>query len=398
MSGTDMRLRELLEIAASEPPGGVSVAEVRRLARRRRTRHTTVGTAAAAAACAAVSIAAAAASGPASGHPSASGPPAAGVPRYYVQEGSPAGNGFVVYRQAVVRDTATGAVTAPVSCPPGLVLSGRVAAAGDEGFFMACVLVSGSGRHEVILGSRIYRFEVRSRGTINGYALVPGGTLPGRGVEELTAAADGSAIAMWTFPKPLGGGGNPALLVINTSTGAHATWSAIPRTAVEDISLSPGGRELRFILGRSRSAGVDPQEYELAQVSPASQGGSLGSARVLVHVPTLPELTLISYADLSSDGSVLTVAEMSSPPQAGGRAEMVVEEISVQTGKVIRILFLAAFTPRSNYGSVASSDPSGRYVIVIYGNSAATRNGWLRLGHLVPLAPVAGTPGLYETW
>ncbi len=398
MSGTDTRLRQLLEIAAGEPPGGVSAAEVRRLARRRRALHTTVAAAAAAAACAAVSIVAAGASGLVSGHPSAPGLPLARAPRYYVQEGSPAGNGFVVYRQAVVRDTATGAVTAPVSCPRGLMLSGRVAAAGEGAFFMACVLVSGSGRHEVIFGSRIYRFEVTSRGTINGYTLVPGGTLPGQGVEELTAAADGSAIAMWTFPRPLGGGGNPALLVIDTSTGAHARWSAAPRTAVEDISLSPDGRELRFILARSRSGSGDPQEYELAQVSPASLGGSLSSARVLMHVPAPPELTLISYADVSLDGSVLTVAEMSTPPQAGGRAEVAVEQISVETGTVIRILFRAAFTPRSNYGAVVSSDPSARYIIVIYGNSTARRNGWLDRGRLVPLAPATATQALYETW
>ncbi len=39
MSGLDTRLRELLELAAGEPPRSVSASEVRRRARRRKTLH-----------------------------------------------------------------------------------------------------------------------------------------------------------------------------------------------------------------------------------------------------------------------------------------------------------------------------------------------------------------------
>jgi hypothetical protein len=394
MSGTDTRLRELLEIAVGEPPGGVSVEVVRRIARRRQTLHTTVTAVGAAMACAAVSVVAV---GLASTRPAASGHQAPGVPRFYLQQGPPValGNGLVlVDRRAVVRNSATGKITATVRCPwAGAATSSDIPAAGHETFYMACLRTRGSGMHMTFVGSRIYRFQVTGKGTVDGYSVVAGGALPGRAVDGLAAAADGSAIAMSTFRRSPLLGGTDTVLVINTRTGAHANWSTTGRRAfgAEDLSLSPNGRELRFLTFTG-----DPQKWMLAQVSPAGRGGSLGSARMLVSVPALQA---ISYAQVSPDGSTVTAAGVRSLPPQGDESEVMVEQISVATGRVIRIPFLATFrSTTGGFGSRASSDPSGRYIIVIYGTSAHTRNGWIDHGRLVPLAPAVAPQGLSETW
>jgi hypothetical protein len=401
MSGTDTQVRELLEIAAGEPPGSVSVSEVRHLARRRRTLH---GTAVAAAVAAVSVLGSALAVGAAgvSGQPPARWALAARLPPYYVQQQLDVGNGLVFYQPAVVRDTATGAAMASVGCPwAGAAISGPVAPTGDEAFFMACMRIGGSRRHPTVIGSRIYRFQVTSTGTVDGYSLVPGGTFPGRAVYGLTAAADGSALAMWTYSGFLASPGPFALLVVNARTGAHADWQPVAGRSVEDLSLSPNGDDLRFLTGRSRWGTGQPRELELAQVSPASLGGSLGSARMLVHVPTPAVMTLMPYAQVSPDGSVLTVAEVDVPPGVGDAnvfATVTVEQISLATGKIIRVLCREAISGTSNFSAVASSDPSGRYIILVYGDSTAKRNGWLRSGRLVPLAPAVAPEGLSETW
>jgi hypothetical protein len=391
MSGTDTRLRELLEIAVGEPPGGISAEAVRRVARRRQTLHTTVTAVGAAMACAAVSVVAV---GLASSRPTAAGHLAPGVPPFYVQQNPPLLDGlFSVDRQAVVRARRTGAITAIVRCPwAGAAISGDIAAAGHETFFMACLRTRGAGIHVTPVGSRIYRFRVTGKGTVDGYSLVAGAALPGLAVEGLAAAADGSAVASSTFRRSPLVGGIPTVLVINTRTGAKADWSSAGLGfAPQELSLSPNGRELRFLAFIG-----DSQSLALAQVSPAGRGGSLRTAHALVHMHALAS---ISYAQVSPDGSIVTVAGVAaaSLPGAAG-ARVTVEQISVQTGKVIRVLFRSAIRNASSLAFRASSDPSGRYIIVVYGNLASSRNGWIDHGRLVPLTPAITAADLIETW
>jgi hypothetical protein len=289
-----------------------------------------------------------------------------------------------------VRDTATGAITATVRCPwAQAAISGDIAAADHKTFFMACLRTRGSGANATVIGSRIYRFRVTGTGTVDDYSLVA--ALPGRALDGLAAAANGSALVTSTFRSLFPG--PSAVLVINTRTGAHASWSpTAPATFAQDFSLSPNGRELRFLLFNGHR-----QEWAFLQVSPASRGGSLTRARVLVH---LPPLQTISYAQVSRDGAVLTVVGVSFPQRAGD-TDLVVEQISVGTGKIIRILFRAALPSITGFyvtGPGPSSDPSGRYIIVIYDDQGVNRNGWIDRGRLVPLAPAVAPAGLYETW
>jgi hypothetical protein len=397
MSGTDARLRELLDIAVGEPPGSISVPEVRRRARRRRTLHGITAAAAAAACCAAVSVLALGLAAPLFGHSSSprrgSHGGAVSVPRYYLQEQDSRD------QRALVRTTATGAVTATVRCPwAGAAISG-IAPTGDDAFFMTCERASGSLDHiPVVTGSRLYRFRLTSAGRVARYSAVPGGALPGLATFGLTAAADGSEVAMNTStgrpPRTSTG-----VLVINTTTGAHAVWRGTggrPSDALyQDFTLSPNGRDLRFLTTGSLLIGSGhPEEW---QVSPASRGGLLSSARVLVRVPSRKSVPmLIVYAQVNPGGSVLTLVAVQLPVRPR-TTTVVVEQISVASDRVIRDLFRAG--ARGGFNAIgASSDPTGRYIILDYSPQHGVSNGWLEHGHLVALTPARGTIPAYETW
>ncbi len=376
MSGTGARLRELLDNATSQ---------VRLLARRRRGRHGIAAASSAAAACAAVSVLALGLAGPLSGHSTSPRPrssaQAAGVPHYYIQDDDydqaynlPGG-----FRRALVRDTASGKVTATVRCPwTGAVIM-EVAATSDEAFFIACQRDSGSK----VIGSRLYRFELTSAGRVRGYTSVPGGVLPGTATSDLTAAAGGSEIAMVTSARA-----GYSVLVINTTTGAHSAWrGTIAETIIpEALTLSPNGRDLRFF--------TDGSEF---QVSPASRGGLLSSARVLVRL-AVADSAGVGYAQVSPSGSVLTVAALQpqiAKPPARVKATWIVRQISIPSGRVIRVLFRATLAINEVLFLNASSDPTGQYIILVYGTGttkAGYRNGWLDHGRLVLLTPAHAVP------
>jgi hypothetical protein len=420
MSATDTRVRELLETAVGEPPGSISVTEVRRLARRRRTLHGVTAASVAAACCAGVFLLALGLAGPLFGHspgPTSSAQP--GVPRYYIQEQDNVGAMLRITRRALVRDTATGAVTASVRCPwPGAIITG-IAPADNNVFFVACQRSSGSVRNG-LFNTRLYRFQLTSGGRVPRYNQVPGGALPGLITHGLTAAADGSEVAMSTATTGHSAGPYAGLLVINTRTGAHAVWRASRRLSTDrynlklqriqlsqdlsqGLTLSPNGRVLRFFTTGPTPSTVfctprpcsDPA---VRQLSPASKGGELNSARLLVALPSLsssPEPAI--YARVSTGGSALTMAAI----QQSARAEdLVVEQISVSSGRVIRLLFRADL--RNAFAVQVSSDPTGRYIILDYipthGPEHRAKNGWLDHGHLVPLTPPHGTIAVYETW
>jgi hypothetical protein len=109
----ERQLRDLLEIAAGDPPRPVTAGSVhRRMMRRRLLEYG--GAAVAVALVAGLAVAAAARGiGPVPA-PAAPAPSLAGVPRYYIEQG-PAGGKLPV--TTVVRATATGRVKATVRCP-----------------------------------------------------------------------------------------------------------------------------------------------------------------------------------------------------------------------------------------------------------------------------------------
>ncbi len=387
MSGTGARLRELLANA---------VSEVRRLARRRRVAAAST----AAVCCAVVSVLAVGLAVPLAGHASSrrsvSSERAAGVPRYYIQQLTGAKG---TRTRTLVRDTATGAVTATVRCPwAGAYMSGLAPADGGV-FFIACQRTNKSARD---LGSRIYEFRLTRTGWIPAYNLVVG-NLPDLATTGLTAAANGSDIAMKTSPIRSASKATD-LMVFYLRNGYHpAVWSA-PQSAGRywDLTLSSNGEYLRFLRTPHTDVLVDDL---VEQVGPAIRGGLLSSARVLVHVNLWP--TSFTYVGISPGGSVLTVAGYQLNFQTG-TGTMIIDQMAVPTGKVIRKLFRANFAmfPKVDgkrlaplgWGGGVSPDPSGQHLIVTYGPVNDAVNGWLDHGRLVPLAPAHGTYPGYETW
>ncbi len=217
MSETSRQLRDLLEAAVGEPPRTVTVQAVRRRVTRRRIIES-VAAAIVAVLVAGLGVAVAVrASG--SGQASGPRPPGFGVPRYYVEQG---------FRNAppavtVIRATATGAVTATVHCPAGAsILGSGTAAASHRTFFLVCEEQTGPRNDPQVTGSRIYRFHLTATGRIARYTLMPGGSLDGLSVREVTASADGAEVAVTTRRAgPVNSSVSPNIMVINTRTGTR---------------------------------------------------------------------------------------------------------------------------------------------------------------------------------
>jgi hypothetical protein len=427
MTATQDRLRELMEIAAGEPPRSVTFTQLRRLARRRRTVHRSVAAVAAAAAMAGLAVGVSGLGGESTVMPPRYGstgfrgpvilPPASGIPKYYTQDEQSSSSRWPQVGKTVVRDTATGAVTATVRCPWAGSQVWGIAATQDEAFFIACVQIGGSELEPLIAGTQIYRFQVTSTGEIAGYTAVPGGWLPRQLASSLTAAANGSAIALRVAQYgPLPGGAR--YLVINTTTGRTATWTSGPIQAggrpPNDVSLSASGKELTFFTGNmtrflssAQLRAPNATWGDVAEVSPASRGGSLRSARVLLPAADLARLPLQlrPYLRVSRDGATATVVAIGRTGRAFG-AHLLAEQISLTTGRVIRVLFQAevgyytstASGGSGEFGGSASADPSGQYLILSFGPKPGAGNGWLDNGRLVPLTPANGEYTGRETW
>ena len=123
-------------------------------------------------------------------------PPAAGAPRYYVEDGLDTGQD----PRPVVRSTATGAVTSTVTVPIVKHITGYVTdavASARNGLFFVAAFVPGGGE-------RVYQFRLTREGRVSGFSALPGGVL-GRGQWEastLAASPDGSRVAVSSPSQP----------------------------------------------------------------------------------------------------------------------------------------------------------------------------------------------------
>ena len=403
MSETSRQLRDLLEAAVGEPPRTVTVQAVRRRVTRRRI----IESVAAAIVAVLVTGLGVAVAVRASSSGQASGPrPPAGVPRYYVEQG---------FRNAppavtVIRATATGAVTATVHCPAGAsILGSGIAAASHRTFFLVCEEQTGPRNDPQVTGSRIYRFHLTATGRIDRYTLMPGGSLDGLSVHEVTASADGAEVAVTTSPAgPVNSSVLTDIMVINTRTGTRALWHGSPAVpgkmalSAGDPSLTADGRELvylatpRCIRGHCQPTG---NGQEVRALSPAAAGGQLSSSRLLARQSALVPLAsgYLDGALVSANGSGVFVLEMNSPPR-GGSTTVSVVKVSAATGRPLRVVYRV---PTGNGFSFRffSADPFRRYLLLDAGPpSGAMPNGWIYHRRLLPLSPRDGTNVFYETW
>lgn len=407
MSEMERQLRDLLEVTAGEPPRPVTVQSVRRRVVRRRVAE---GATAAAAVALVAGLGVAVAAQVAGPRAAAEAAARAGVPRYYIQQGG--GGGY--YPQAnVVRATATGAVTGTVRCPwpKSHIAPGGITPASHRTFFIVCQQSTGRAEEPAVTGSRIYRLQLTSSGRAAGYALVPGGTLPGINASRAAATPDGTEIAVAAGPAgaETGQAGEgpwaSSIFVINTRTGARAVWHNIPGTpgaaryGIADLSLTADGRELVFytrvrcVSGGSSHTCV-PQAQEVRAVSPAAHGGQLSSSRPLLAGAELDGVNWGSIEDafITPDGSGITLFT----DHTGATSETLsVLRVSVSSGAV-RTLYQVSHSDGFSF-QFFSADPSGQHLLLDAGGGYSQDNGWIDRGQLIKLQP-SGDQAYYESW
>lgn len=388
----DSQLRDLMDAAVGEPPHRVTPEAVRGRVRRRRLKE------GASAALAAVVLAglgvtvAAVRSGPG---PADVGRFTPGVPRYYVQEsfGAP---------HPVVRATATGAVTATIRCPwRGAQVAGNdLAATTGQAFFLVCQKSVQHGQEYQVTGSRIYRFQLTGSGRAGGYSLVPGGLLGKHTVDALTAAPDGSRVAVTVGPPAIGGTASAPdqILIINTRTGARAVWRGSAKLfGAEVVSFIHHGHDLVFVgITRCTRSKHSATCRTLRMVSTAAPGGQLDSSRLLLPLSALLRTSgdYINDVVVSQDGATLTAAVTRSPGR--GPDQILIVRFSA-SGRQLRVLFQMRTGNGFLYRFV-NADPNGRFFLFDAGPTTATVNGWIDHGRLVPLTPSDGSNLVNETW
>jgi hypothetical protein len=375
----EQQLRDLMESAVGEPPHRVTVAAVRRRVIRRRVVEYVSGVAVIALLAGAGVAVASVVSGPV--RVAADGG-VAGPPRYYLQT-TFAGPGP---ERVVVRSTATGAVTAQIKDPnPGTYQTSSIAAADGQTFFMAWVGVS---------TTQVYRVRLSPAGRVAENAPVTGGLLGHALVSSIAVSPDGSRIAVAEY---LPGSRPPMqvseLVVINTTTGTHSVWrnerapDGAILTNVQNLVLARGGTELGFdTLVRCRTGAVCQGGNEVRVLTPATAGGELDSSRVVFQSSGLAGANATGAAAMSVNDAVLgpngSTVVFLTIQQSG----VVVERVAV--GHESRPVVLYHMKPADGYaiGSF-STDPTGRFVLGIFGAAAHKSNGWIRNGRLVPLQP-----------
>jgi hypothetical protein len=197
-----------------------------------------------------------------------------------------------------------------------------------------------------------------------------------------------------------------AVVVINTSTGARATWTSgiLPGGAIfypGTISLTGNGNELA-VFGRAHcpKAAVKgtckTPDQEMIAVSPASKGGSLVKGREVFQQSWIgkPAQIYINTAFINASGSTATVGVVNDGQSSGVWAGVV----STKTGKLVKVQYLLKTKDGFSYGLV-SADPTGQFVLFAAGPPRGPMvNGWVDHGHLVRLKPTDGSLAETEVW
>jgi hypothetical protein len=293
-------------------------------------------------------------------------------------------------------------VTASIRCPwrGAQVAGGDFAATTSQAFFLVCQKSVRHGQGYQTTGSRIYRFQVTGSGRVSGYARVPGGLLGSHAVESITAAPDGSQVAVTVGPAVIGATASrpDQILIINTRTGARAAWHGSAKVfGAEVLSFIHQGRDLVFVaITRCTPSKHSATCRTLRAVSTAAPGGQLESSRVLLPLAALLRTRgdFINDVVVSPDGSTLTAAVVRSPDR--GSDQILIVRFSV-TGRQLRVLY-RMLTGNGFMYRFFGADPSGRFFLFDAGPTTATVNGWIDHGRLIPLAPSDGSNLVNETW
>lgn len=333
-------------------------------------------------------------------------------PRYYAEA---EGGIYTGSSQIVVRSTATGAVLARIANPPAASGNGTqyavsVAAGTDDETFYA-VYENGNAKDGSI---RIYRFHLGLSGTPTALTEIAGGLISGQNyllnVGGIAVSPDGSQLAVAVAATSSGpDSGTPQeIVVVNLRSGAHSTWrSGLDRAgstvAIADVSWTGDSKSLVYLAqwcssdagegmtGLTCAGGRTDAQVRALDV--ASGGGQLNSGPVLLRPSSTRQY--IAQALINPAGNEIDVVA-----QEGSGVE--VAEISIATGKTVRVLYRTPFPDVAKVqGWHLAADRTGKYLLVGEGGSGPV-HGWIKDGtvrKLPPLAP-ASNPGVWEgfTW
>ncbi|HXS62122.1 MAG TPA: hypothetical protein VN767_04560 [Streptosporangiaceae bacterium] len=412
----ERNLRDMLEIAAGEPPRWVSVESIRRRAMRRRA--TQAGVAGLAALLAVGLGATLSAYAARHGSPITGGTKApSGPPKFYIEDHYHRGGTTTVE----VRSRTTGKVISVVRSPlPRFNCGDDLAAGGTNTFFLTChtwTKKPGS-KNSTLRDTRIYRFEVSNSGHATTPTLLKGSILKGLDGEQLAASPDGSLVAVQVIPVNPDGNlytdSMPSgVVVINTKTGKRAIWRVgryvpgkIGYTGTHNISFTENGSELVLLESRCHRTRYfekcQPSDaQEVRTLGPADRGGSLQGGQVLLRRSAFKApRTSLPYALITPDGTALTVVTQTCP--RGSFCTMTVQRIGVTGRKARKVLYQVTdkASPNGAYLEAFKTDPTGRFMIIV-ANTATTKqpvNGWIDHGRLVPLTPADGFAAGTEAW
>jgi hypothetical protein len=259
--------------------------------------------------------------------------------------------------------------------------------------------------HQLPTEARIYGFRVTKAGQVGGYALIPGGKLGAVSVGQMAVSSSGSELAVIVSPPGTGPATTPrsTIVVINTRTGAHATWRNAhtpERFRIFDVSFAHDGRELVFLGTGTCVPGhyrvVCLPDQRILVVRPAAGGGLLNSGRMLLRRTRggTPR-RLITDAAISADGSTLTIVTTSIPPKPQP-STVTVSQVRVGTGKR-RIIYQIHGSSGQDPEHFFSSDAAGRHFLINAGPFPDPVDGWIHHGRLVILKP-PGIKVFYEAW
>jgi hypothetical protein len=334
--------------------------------------------------------------GPATG--SGAGPAQPPPPRYYAEvEGQADRDASYV----AVRSTGAGAVVARVPNP--------VDASGKQ--LYAVDVTTGDDRRFYVLYSEnkftgngalmVYSFTLAPAGGVTGLAEINDGVIGGQAYLPLdggfAVSPDGTKLAIATA-DPAAKGVQQALaeqvILINTRTGARATWKGgLDRAGsllnIENLSWMAGsnflvylaqwcpqGDSVQGVAGVGCRTGFSSEQVR--ELSASSGGGPLTSARVLLR--SSARIPYIAGALIDPAGTGLTALVRLSD------ASLRVVTIDLATGSTGRVLYQL---PADDTVDVQLTefhlglDSTGRHVLLA-GNQL---HGWLSRGHLKTLKP-----------
>jgi len=404
------KLRMLMDIAAGEPSRPVTVNAVRRrVARRRRAASAAAAAALVLTVGAGVAVAAQRTelghrpAKPANGGHSRSVtvPGRNGVPRYYLVRSVIPNSGSTANREeTTVRATATGALRARIRCPLSApyVITWPIAPADRQNFFLVCQSATGPQSYAKVLESRIFQFHVTRSGLVTDEVPVRGGMLGRLLVHSIAATPDGSEVAVIVYP-----GNHPAdlhrtppdVIVIDTRTGARAIWHGAPPVSgktvywPQDISLTADGQRLVFLTAPQcfqTGCTTHGSQQMRVVIHPASRGGQLNSAAVLIHLSSVLRLSSggVMGAVISPDGSTLTLAVMGTLSGRPSQDSVSVVQIPASGQRRLRFVYRL---PQGDAYSFFSEDPPGSHFLLGTGTPNGLLDGRIDNGRLIPLRP-----------